>query len=240
MFPKGGVTAESLARTADAGLTLALGSFASESAAQLLKEKWGVPFETLDLPIGVQATDRFIHSVMDHTGKGIAECLKTDRGRLVDMMCDMQQYLYGTTAALFGDPDQLIALTEFLLSMGMRPKYIITGTPGKRFELAVKGLFKDASARPVIKSNADLFYLHQLIKNDPVDLLIGNTYGKYIARCEDIPLVRFGWPVLDRIGHTYFPTVGYRGGMHLLTQIVNTLLDRKDRDSPEERFELVM
>jgi len=28
--------------------------------------------------------------------------------------------------------------------------------------------------------NADLFLLHQWIKNDPVDLIIGNTYGKYI------------------------------------------------------------
>jgi nitrogenase molybdenum-iron protein beta chain len=155
-------------------------------------------------------------------------------------MCDMQHYLYGATVALFGDPDQMIALTEFLLSMGMQPKYVVTGTPGKRFEMRVKGLLKDASPQAVVKSNADLFYLHQLIKNDPVDLIIGNTYGKYIARSEDIPLVRFGWPILDRIGHTYFPTVGYRGGMHLLTQIINTLLERKDRDSPEERFELVM
>jgi nitrogenase molybdenum-iron protein beta chain len=45
---------------------------------------------------------------------------------------------------------------------------------------------------------------------------------------------------LDRIGHTYFPSVGYAGGMRLLEQILNALLDRQDRDCPEERFELVM
>ena len=57
---------------------------------------------------------------------------------------------------------------------------------------------------------------------------------------EDIPLVRFGFPILDRIGHSYFPTVGYRGGLRLLEKILDALLDRKDRDAPEESFELVM
>jgi nitrogenase molybdenum-iron protein beta chain len=134
----------------------------------------------------------------------------------------------------------MIALTDFLASAGMKPLYVITGTPGKRFEERVRGILKDVVPGAVVKAAADLFYLHQLIKNEPVDLLIGNTYGKYIARAENIPFVRFGFPILDRVGHGYFPTLGYRGGMHLMSNIVNTLLERKDQDDPEERFELVM
>jgi nitrogenase molybdenum-iron protein beta chain len=87
---------------------------------------------------------------------------------------------------------------------------------------------------------ADMFLMHQWIKNEPVDLLIGNTYGKYIARDENIPLVRHGFPIVDRVGHTYFPTVGYRGAIRLLEMILNALMDKKDRESPEESFELVM
>jgi nitrogenase molybdenum-iron protein beta chain len=49
-----------------------------------------------------------------------------------------------------------------------------------------------------------------------------------------------GFPILDRVGHSYFPTVGYRGGIRLLERILDLLLDRKDRDSPESAFELVM
>ncbi|MCK5534488.1 nitrogenase molybdenum-iron protein subunit beta, partial [bacterium] len=78
------------------------------------------------------------------------------------------------------------------------------------------------------------------IKNEPVDLLIGNTYGKYIARDEDIPFIRMGFPILDRIGHSYFPTVGYTGAMRILEKILEALMDRQDRDSLEESFELVM
>ena len=48
------------------------------------------------------------------------------------------------------------------------------------------------------------------------------------------------FPIVDRIGHSYFPTVGYRGGLRLLEKILDALLDRQDRDAPEESFELVM
>ena len=85
-----------------------------------------------------------------------------------------------------------------------------------------------------------MFLMHQWIKNEKVDLLIGNTYGKFISRDENIPLVRHGFPILDRVGHTYFPTVGYRGAMRLLEMILNSLLDKKDRESPEESVELML
>jgi len=89
-------------------------------------------------------------------------------------------------------------------------------------------------------AQADTYLLHQWIKQEPVDLLIGNTYGKYIARDENIPFVRHGFPILDRVGHSYFPTVGYRGAMRLLENILGVLMDRQDREAPEESFELVM
>ncbi len=54
------------------------------------------------------------------------------------------------------------------------------------------------------------------------------------------PLVRLGFPILDRVGHQYFPTVGYRGAQRLLEMILNSFLEKKDRECAEETFELVM
>jgi nitrogenase molybdenum-iron protein beta chain len=34
--------------------------------------------------------------------------------------------------------------------------------------------------------------------------------------------------------------VGYRGAMRLMEKILNAVMDRQDRDAPEESFELVM
>jgi nitrogenase molybdenum-iron protein beta chain len=239
-YPKGGATLGDLRGAGDSIETLALGAFASSSAGLALDNKCRVPCQVLDLPIGISATDRFVHALRYSTSEDVPVALTDDRGRLIDMLSDMHQYLYDRKVAVFGDPDHVIALTEFLVDLGMRPVHVLTGTPGNAFERRVGEIVHDRAPGANVRASADLFLLHQWIKNEPVDLLIGNTYGKYIARAEDIPFVRFGFPILDRIGHSYFPTVGYRGGMRLLEKILGALLDRQDRDAPEERFELVM
>ena len=241
-YPKGGTTVDELKSSGDSLASLALGSISAEPAAIALEKKCKVPFETLDIPIGLTATDRFIMAISNAAGVTVPDEITADRGRLVDVMCDMEQYLHGKRVALFGDPDQILPLTEFLLDLNMKPVHIVSGTPGQRFEKQMRQLLDERSPETNFKSGlqADMFLLHQWMKNDPVDLLIGNTYGKYMARDEDIPFIRFGFPILDRIGHSYFPNVGYGGSLRLLEKILNAIMDRQDRDALEEKFELVM
>ncbi|MGE5611027.1 MAG: nitrogenase molybdenum-iron protein subunit beta [Bacillota bacterium] len=242
MYPKGGVTIDELKSTGDSMGTIALGEVASSPAAEALDAKCHVKCEVLDLPIGLLATDRFVDALRQMAGVVVPDSIITERGQLVDMITDMHQYFYGKKVAIFGDPDQLVSLSEFLVTLDMRPIYIVTGTPGKKFESKMDAILKEAVPNAQVRQGpgADMFLMHQWIKNEPVDLIIGNTYGKYIARDEDIPFVRYGFPILDRVGHSYFPTVGYRGGMRLLEKILNAFMDRQDRDASEERFELVM
>jgi nitrogenase molybdenum-iron protein beta chain len=192
------------------------------------------------MPFGLKATDRFIDALRTVAGVSVPNEINTERGQLVDLISDMHQYFYHKKVALVGDPDQLISMTEFLVSIDMLPVHIVTGTPGKAFERRIKEITKNLPCEVNVKAKGDMFLLHQWIKNEPVDLLLGNTYCKYIARDEDIPFVRFGFPILDRVGHQYFPSVGYKGGLRLLEKILGVLLDRKDRDDPEETFELVL
>jgi nitrogenase molybdenum-iron protein beta chain len=240
MFPKGGVTVEALMSTGDSRATIALGRLASGPAARALDTKCKVHCEILDLPIGLKATDRFVDTLRKTAGINVPDAINVERGQLLDIITDMHQYFYGKKVALAGDPDQLIALTEFLVSIDMWPIHIVTGTAGKEFETRIQQITSGIPHPVQVRSGGDMFLLHQWIKNEPVDLLMGNTYMKYIARDEDIPMVRFGFPILDRIGHSYFPTVGYRGGMRLLEKILDAVLDRQDRDAKEESFELVM
>ena len=240
MFPEGGTTVAELKSTADSIGTLALGEWCSADAARWLDSKKKVPCSVLDMPFGLKATDRFIDALRTIAGVSIPEQVTHERGQLVDMISDMHQYLYHKKVALVGDPDQLISMTEFLVSLDMCPVHIVTGTPGKRFEERIREITKDMPYPVNVKAWGDMFLLHQWIKNEPVDVLIGNTYCKYIARDEDIPLVRWGFPILDRQGHQYFPTVGYKGAMRLLEKILGVLMDRQDRDAKEQSFELVM
>lgn len=241
MYPKGGTTVPQIKSMGASIATLALGEFASSPAAEALDAKCKVPAQTLDLPIGLPATDRFINALRQVANVDVPDSVMDERGRLVDLMTDMHQYFYGKKVALWGDPDQLVSLTEFLVALDMKPIYVVTGTPGKKFDARMEKILADVpGAKYRQGSGADMFLVHQWIKNEKPDLLIGNTYGKYIARDEDIPFIRFGFPILDRIGHTQFPTVGYMGAIRLIEKMLNAILDRKDRDSTEEKFELVL
>jgi nitrogenase molybdenum-iron protein beta chain len=239
MYPKGGATVEQITSSGDSVATLALGHFASHPTAVELDKKCNVPAALLELPIGVGGTDKYIDALRSYAATEVPASITLERGRLLDAMGDMSQYFYGKRVALAGDPDHVIALTQFLVELDMQPAYVITGSPGNHFETRVKEILKDHAPNAKIKQCADFFELHQWIKNEPVDLLICNTYGKYIARAENIPFVRFGWPILDRMGHRVFPTVGYQGALRLLDKITDALFDKKDRECAEEWMELV-
>lgn len=241
MFPEGGVTVPELQRTGGAQGTIALGALASGPAALALDAKCKVPCRVLNLPIGLHDTDAFVDTLRNMAGVHVPDSIDLERGQLVDAICDWHPYLYGKRVGLVGDPDHLLALSRFLTALDMKPVYVVTGTPaGKKFESSLQEVLSGVSDEVRIAVPGDMFLFHQWIKNRPVDLLMGNTYVKYIARDEDIPFVRFGFPILDRMGHSYFPSVGYRGTLRLLEKILDALLDRKERDSTDIDFELVL
>lgn len=239
MYPKGGTPISDLKSAGDSMGSIGLGAWASADAVKALDTQFKVPCQVQDLPFGLLATDRFVDALRTVAGVSVPDSISQERGQLLDVISDMQPHLYGKKVAIAGDPDQLIPLTEFLVTIGMKPVHIVTGTPGKAFTNRIKEITAKFGDEVNVQNPGDMFLLHQWIKNDPVDLLICNTYGKYIARDEDIPFVRHGFPILDRVGHSYFPTVGYKGGLRLLEKILGVLMDRKDRDASEETFELV-
>ncbi|MFI3267001.1 MAG: nitrogenase component 1 [Rikenellaceae bacterium] len=241
MYPDGGATISDLRLSGDSKVSLGLGSYCTEDACITMENKCKVPFEVLDIPIGLLATDRFLTSLSRHANVPVADQLTYERGQLIDLLSDTSSHFYGKRVALWGDPDTLIPLVEFLVSIDMRPVYVVTGTPGKLFDERMAELLKDIpEAKWKSGPQADMFQLHQWIKQEGVDLLIGNTYGKYIARDEDTPFVRFGFPIADRAGHNYFPKTGYNGAANLTISMLNALLDHRDRTCSEETIEFQM
>ncbi|WP_343241142.1 hypothetical protein [Methanoculleus sp. UBA45] len=52
--------------------------------------------------------------------------------------------------------------------------------------------------------------------------------------------MRVGFPVFDRAVHPLMPIVGYRGCLRLIEMISSALLERRDRDSLDEDYELIL
>ncbi|PTN07712.1 nitrogenase molybdenum-iron protein subunit beta [Mangrovibacterium marinum] len=242
MYPKGGTTIAEMVSMGDSMSTIAMGEWATQKAAIALDNKCKVPFESIDIPVGLRATDRFIQALSKAGKVSVPEEITAERGRLVDMITDMHQYFYGKRVAVFGDPDNILPLIEFLVDLDMKPVYIVSGTPGKAFTKKAEAILSERVPEAKFKNGpqADMFLMHQWIKEEGVDLIIGNTYGKYIARDEQTPFVRMGFPILDRQGHNYFPTVGYMGAIRIVEKILDAMMDKIDATCPEEKVELQM
>jgi nitrogenase molybdenum-iron protein beta chain len=241
MYPEGGTRVEEIVDLGACNNTLALGELTSDEPANALKRKTGVNYKLLPLPIGIDFTDRFVMALSRQYVKEVPYALEEERGQLLDIMLDAHFYFSGKKVAICGDPDTVLGLASLALEMGMVPKYMYTGTPGSAFVKLAEDLLRRYEMKGCIaRESADLFELHQQIKTESVDMLIGSSYGKQIAKAEDIPFVRAGFPVLDRYGHTYQPFVGYRGAIRMLELISNAFMDRQDRDAADEDLEIVM
>ena len=104
-YPCGGTKVEEIADCANSLGTIALCKHEGQGAANYLQEKFGVPTQTGEIPIGIQATDAFIEKVTKFTGKKTPDALLDERDLLVDAMVDSSQITFGTKVAIFGDPD---------------------------------------------------------------------------------------------------------------------------------------
>ena len=75
---------------------------------------------------------------------------------------------------------------------------------------------------------------HKVTENQSLDQIL---HAKYIARDENIPLIRIGFPIADRPGHNFLPITGYIGATNMVVKILDAFLDKQDRTCPEEKVE---
>lgn len=94
MYPDGGTTIAQLKAMGDSLTTLALGPLASNAAGEELQKKCGVPVQSLPLPIGLRATDEFVNALRIAGDTSVPAYIEEERGRLIDMIGDMNQYLH--------------------------------------------------------------------------------------------------------------------------------------------------
>lgn len=241
-FPKGGTTKAEIQALGGCAGVLGLGEWTVPEPCDALEKKCGVKQEIIPYPIGLANTDALLMKLSECSGREVPYELEEERGQLIDLILDQHIWTSQKTCAIYGDPDFILGVTSLALEMGMIPKYVLTGTPGHAFPKLARKLFERYGVEDQCQAFEfdDLFSLHQYIKNDPVDVLIGTSYGKQIARAEDIPFVRAGWPVLDRYGHYLWPNIGYKGAMRFVERISNAIMDKVDRTCPDEDFDVVM
>ncbi len=226
----GGTSLSDIADMPNSRASLSLGVVSKNLAVEYLEACHGVPGHNVPIPIGLSNTDRFFTELVHSLGCPIPEKYQKERGRLLDSMVDVHKYLYGVKAAVYGDPDTVFSLVTFMLELGMEPVLVATGSKSRDFEERIRLLFGEIRPElvPTVLDDIDFDTLNDMVKKCKPEILIGNSNGRYIAKAEDIPLVRVGLPIHDRVGAQRILTVGYRGAMELLDRLTNTMLEARD------------
>jgi nitrogenase molybdenum-iron protein beta chain len=230
----GGTTLEEAREALNARATVSMQEFCTEKTLEYVASR-GQETVALNLPLGVAGTDRLLMEISRLTGMPIPKELELERGRLVDAIADSTAYLHGKKFALYGDPDLTLGLTAFLLELGAEPVHVLSTNGGKAWAEKAQSVL-DAS--PFGKgchvwAGKDLWHMRSLLFTEPVDFLIGNTYGKYLERDTGTPLIRIGFPIFDRHHHHRYPIIGYQGALNVLVRILDRIFDELDRNSSQ-------
>jgi nitrogenase molybdenum-iron protein beta chain len=231
MYP-GGTPLEEAADSINAEATISFQAYSTTKTRDYIEKEWKQP-TFVSRPVGIKGTDEFLMKLSELTGKPIPKELEDERGRAVDAITDSQAWIHGKRIALYGDPDLVFGLVQFLLELGAEPTHIVVTNSNPDFEKELQALLDSSpfGKEAKIWGGKDLWHMRSLLFTEPVDLLIGNSYGKYLWRDTKTPMVRIGYPIFDRHHLHRYATYGYQGTINLLNWIVNTLLDELDRNT---------
>ncbi|MCB9495852.1 MAG: nitrogenase [Fibrobacteria bacterium] len=234
-LPDGGTPASVMRELPGSRLALEFGRCAPESlsGANLLQERFKVVRRRLGLPIGIRETDALYAVLEEFSGRETPREHSLDRGRLIDGMVDAHKILSGRKAVVFGDEDMVVGLVSFLTEIGIKTTLVVSGARNGNLRSEIDRVTRTfLETPPRILDDADLRDLEESPEGLDADLFIGHSKGYALSRKRNIPLVRVGFPVHDRFGAQRLLHLGWGGALALLDTIVNTLLERRQSDSP--------
>jgi len=167
--------------------------------------------------IGLDASDALVAKLAAVAGRDVPDALRQWRSRLTDGLLDASGILAGRRVALALEPDLLAGVGALLTEAGCHIITAVTTTaPAAADHLldmacdeVVVGDFEDAEDRA---------------REAGAELLVASSHGASAAQRLGIPLLRMGFPVVDRLGAQHLTSLGYRGSLRLLFAAANELL----------------
>jgi nitrogenase molybdenum-iron protein NifN len=217
----GGTRREAIAALGSASLVLAVGE-QMRTAAEWLGKHIEAPVQLFDRLLGLGATDRLMAFLADHSSRPVPTKYRRQRSQLVDAMLDGHFYTGGCKVAIGAEPDLLHGVGQFLAELGCELAAAVTTTESPVLErLPVEevliGDLEDLEARAA-----------------GCDLLITHAHGRQMAERLDIPFLRMGLPIFDRLGAAHRLALGYRGSRDFIFEVANALIAHGHEPHPDE------
>ncbi|MFZ2208407.1 MAG: nitrogenase iron-molybdenum cofactor biosynthesis protein NifN [Porticoccaceae bacterium] len=217
----GGTTRADIRALGTAGLVLALGE-QMRPAAEWLGAQIAAPVRVFDRLLGLGVNDAFMGFLADYSGQPVPLKYRRQRSQLVDAMLDGHFYTGGSRVAIGAEPDLLHGVAHFLSELGFDIAAAVTTTASP--------LLEQLPCEEV--SIGDLEDLEDCARD--CDLLITHAHGRQMAARLQLPFLRMGLPIFDRLGATHRLAVGYRGSRDFIFEVANLLIAHGHEPHPDE------
>ncbi|MBK7900420.1 MAG: nitrogenase iron-molybdenum cofactor biosynthesis protein NifN [Azonexus sp.] len=195
-------------------------------AANLLKERTGVPDWRFEGLLGLEDCDAFTQALATISEKPVPARIDRHRAQLQDAMVDCHFMLGFARLALAADPDLLGMQVRFLAGMGA--EIVSAVSPHKHDSLA--GL---PIAQVIV---GDLEDMENAARAHDAQLVIANSHAAETAGRLGLPLMRAGFPQYDHVGGYARTWVGYRGSRQALFDLANLMLRQHHELEPYRSF----
>ncbi len=210
----GGTPVGEIATLGEAAATLVIGA-SLDPAADLLKERTGVPDSRFPSLMGLDAVDAFVAALARISGQSVPAKIERQRAQLQDAMVDTHFMLGFIRVGIAGDPDLLYGMAQLITGMGCSVSAAVAPARAPILEAVPTAEVK----------LGDLDDLERTARDHGVDLLISNSHAVETARRLGVPLLRAGFPQYDLIGGYQKLWVGYRGTRQTLFDLANLLVE---------------
>jgi nitrogenase molybdenum-cofactor synthesis protein NifE len=196
-----GATIRQIEHTASAALNVVLCEATGKDAAEQLEKQFEMPYIIEELPIGYEATLRFLAHVADALGISMDLDAISPKHRI------QAPQMIGKRVAVIGGPTRAISVTNFLIEYGVEPALVVSD-----FDVNTAARLSDlVSARCEVLIAPEHELILERCKAQHIDLILGGMLERPIAS-------RLGVTHLD-IMHGSEKTVGFAGAEALLKRL---------------------
>jgi nitrogenase molybdenum-iron protein NifN len=233
-IPEGGTPVSDIADMGNARGSLEFSHVnrSTDTAGKYLNTRFDVPLYAMGMPAGVRASDQLFDILSEISGKPVPVNHQRERERLLDSYVDGHKYVFGAKAVLYGEEDLVAGMFAFLTEIGITPVLCASGgTSGKLADILDSMRPKGFNEPITVLQAADFGEIEEAVRHVDADLFIGNSKGYSISRHLDIPLIRVGFPIHDRVGGPRIHHIGYRGCQELFDRVTNALLEKRQVES---------
>lgn len=206
---------------------------AMKTASDVLAEKFSVPQQRIGMPLGIRESDVFFQLLEELSGRPTPEKYAKQRGRLIDAYVDGHKYVSGKRAVVYGEEDLVVGMCSFLTEIGIQPVLCATGGTSGKLKQAIAAVTADTLIeQPQVFEDVDFYEINEMAEQMDIELVVGHSKGFNLAKKLNVPLIRVGFPIHDRVGGQRILHLGYAGAQQLFDTVTNALIEKKQNDSP--------